>query len=146
MSSMQVIQGERITLPQNSFIAPNSRYHFAGWYESTECTGTKYEAGQKIQINSDKELYAKWELNMDKGIIVNGKLINSDYSTVTSNVCTLTEKDSWTEYYFNNSVGFRSCGISWDISSLESGKKYTVYIDYECDSARVRLKWHSSTC
>ena len=38
-------------------------YAFAGWYENTGFTGTKYEANTEYTVDSNKTFYAKWVAN-----------------------------------------------------------------------------------
>ena len=63
------VAGTEITLPAGAeFSEDGFSYTFAGWNTKANATGKNYAAGEKITLNSNFTLYAKWGLTAEDAL------------------------------------------------------------------------------
>ncbi len=60
VASQTVDYGHGMTLPTPSW----QNHTFAGWYENTNFSGTRYNGGSTFTTTTDKTLYAKWTVTV----------------------------------------------------------------------------------
>lgn len=69
MQSITEVAGTEITLPAGTaFTQDGFSYTFAGWNTKANATGKNYAAGEKITLDADLTLYAKWGLTAENAL------------------------------------------------------------------------------
>ena len=69
LQNITEVAGTEITLPAGTaFTQDGFDYTFAGWNTKPNATGKNYAAGEKITLNSNLTLYAKWGLTAEDAL------------------------------------------------------------------------------
>lgn len=69
IASITEVTGTEITLPAGTAFTENGfDYTFAGWNTKPNATGKNYAAGEKITLDADLTLYAKWGLTAENAL------------------------------------------------------------------------------
>ena len=84
MESITEVAGTEITLPAGAeFSEDGFDYTFAGWNTKANATGKNYAAGEKITLNSNLTLYAKWGLTAEDALKKIQSITESGVHTVS---------------------------------------------------------------
>ncbi len=84
IESITEVAGTKIVLPAGAeFSEDGFDYIFAGWNTKANATGKNYAAGEKITLNSNLTLYAKWGLTAEDALKKIQSITESGVHTVS---------------------------------------------------------------
>lgn len=118
-------KGTQATVEGNTLSLVKTDYSFGGWNTAADGNGTNYIAGDKIVMNSDITLYAKWTIIPKYKVIYKGN--HNSSGTVPVDANSYTANTSATVMGNINSLersGFTFTG--WNTDSTGNGTAYSA--------------------
>jgi uncharacterized repeat protein (TIGR02543 family) len=122
------IQYTEAEVADNNNSYTRTGYGFTGWNTESDGSGTAYNAGDKVKLDDDVQLYALWRPSPVEGLVGN-------YNAVDNKIVLSWTSHEWPASYRNNS----NITLGYNVYRSEDGVDYTPYktVSHKYEDATV---------